>query len=97
LTNVYEPFSHSELSWSGQQPRAYADHIWEGYITFSVPEGQVWCSRYGVDESIVKQYIPLFIAPFVEGKREWYQPWLEKLEQVSPMRWHVIVKSPYLD
>jgi hypothetical protein len=79
------------------QPRAYADHVYEAYLTFSVPEGLGWSSKYGRKEEQVKPYIPLFVHPFVEENRQWHQPWLEKLEQVSPGRWHVIVKSPYLD
>lgn len=80
----------------GGQQRPYGDSIYEAYLTFSVPEDQVWASRFGRNEEVVKQYIPLFVHAFYE-KPEWYQPRLTTLEQVSPGRWHVVVTQPYLD
>ena len=83
---------------SANQLRSYGDHVYESYLTFSVPKGQLWASKYGETEAIVRQYIPLFVHSFSEVKPyQWPNAWLETLEQVSPGRWHVIIKSPYLD
>lgn len=81
----------------GAQLRAYGDHVYEGYLTFSVPEGQMQASKFGSTESIAKQYLRCFVSSFFEKDREWHQPWLEKLEQISPLRWHYEIRSPYLD
>lgn len=78
------------------QPRPYADHIYESYITFSVPEGQMWARKWGTHESTVKQFIPLLVGGYSENP-EWHDSRLEKLEQVSPGRWHVIVIQPFID
>ena len=80
------------------QPRAYADHEYEAILTFSVPDGQMWSSKFGQQPDIVKSYIRLMVHNFVDGpEREWHEPYLETLEQISPGKWHVVVKSPYLD
>ena len=78
------------------QPGPYKDHIYEGYITFSVPEGQMWASKFGSSLETVKPYIQIMLGSFVENP-EWWQPRLKLCEQVSPLRWHVIVTQPYLD
>lgn len=92
------------------QPRPYADSVVEGYITFLVPEGQLWASRFlhqgdGHDREVVKRYIQTFGYSFDYDKEigetfapdMWHRPWLEKLEMVSPGRWRFKVMSPYLD
>ena len=82
------------------QPRAYADSIHEAYLTFSVPEGQLWASKFGHGQAdVVKPYVKLMVQDFYEGNEPdtWHLPRLKKLEQVSPGKWHVIIISPYLD
>lgn len=81
----------------GGQPRPYADNEYEAYLTFSVPDGQLWASKAGHSNAFVKPYVRLMVHSFVEGRREWHEPWLEKMTQVEPGRWHIIIKSPYLD
>lgn len=86
---------------SSHQLRPYGDHVHESYLTFSVPKGQMWASKFGTTEDVVKQYIPLFVHSFTEDTEDsqanWYESRLKKLEQVSPGRWHVIVTTPYTD
>jgi len=80
------------------QPRPCADSIYEGYITFSVPEGQIWASKVGGDITTAKQYVKLMLRDFAEPEEVgWWLPRLTKMEQVSPLRWHAIVTSPYTD
>ena len=74
-------FIELEVIHGGEQPRPYADHLYEGYITFSVPKGQMWASKYPTLLDDVKKYVKLF-ANFYETP-EWHQPRLDKLEQVS--------------
>lgn len=93
-----------ELHRSGQ-PRPYADHEYVATLIFRGDTENGWASKYGWAENqdvakikeIVKPYVQLFVHPFVEGAREWHQPWLEKLEYAGAGIWDVVVKSPYLD
>jgi len=91
-----------EIIHGGGQPAPYADHLWEAYLTFSVPEGQLWASKYGHDEETAKRYANFMIHSFREPRdvttaEGFYAPYLAKIEQVSPGRWHVVIKEPYID
>jgi len=104
MTNSSQPVSNSltvTVEHVLRPHRNYADTEYEAYLTFSVPEGQAWASKFGSTPEVAKQYAQLmvhhFVEPTPERPREWHEPWLEKLTQVSPCRWHVIVRSPYLD
>lgn len=81
------------------QPRPYADHIYESYITFSVPEGQMYSSKWPSAAAQVVPYAQLLVAHWDDDETDWFRNRLVKLEQVSirPNKWHVIVTSPYLD
>ena len=89
-----------ESIWGGSQPRAYADHRWEAFLTFSVPEGQAYASKW---PSTAEQVAPIAKALvtnwYEKGEGDWASPRLEKLEQVStePNRWHLIVTAPFTD
>lgn len=94
-----------EMVMAGQQ-RAYGDHIYEAFLTFWVPEGQMWASKYpGHDPELVKPYVKLFVHGFVdEGDEDglaaidlFYSPRLKVLEEVGPGKWHAIVAQPYID
>lgn len=94
-----------ELLHSGQ-PRAYADELWEGVLTFSVPEGQLWAGGFPSTPEQVKPYVNLMLHGFVDKlageKWEWHQPWLKELERLGvpderPIRWRAVVIGPYLD
>jgi len=91
---------------SAGQHRPYGDHIYEAYLTFWVPEGQMWASKYpGSNPELVKPYVKLFVHNFVEDNGEgmlddmslFYAPRLKLLEEIEPGKWHVIVTQPYLD
>lgn len=83
---------------SAGQLRSYGDHIYESYLTFSVPEGQVWSSKWPTMSDQVVPFAKLLVRGWYD-EPEWHQARLKKLEQVStnPNRWHVIVTIPYLD
>jgi hypothetical protein len=89
----------------GGQLRAYGDHVWEGYLTFSVPEGQKWASKFGHDAEgmVAKQYIRCFVSEFSEvpdGRMSaavYFSPRLDKLTQIEPGRWYYRIISPYTD
>ena len=91
-----------ELIKGGGQARPYAPHIWEAYLTFKVPEGQMWASKFGHgNEDVVKPYVTLFVHSFYEGTDKgidaYYSAKLEKLEEMEPGKWHVIITEPYID
>jgi hypothetical protein len=82
------------------QPRPYADSTYEGYLTFTVPEGQMWASKFGEHVENVKPYVKLMCNHFTEEPESWenfHVGRLKLLEQVSPGRWHVIVTVAYCD
>ena len=83
---------------SASQPRSYADHVYEGYLTFSVPEGQSWASKFPSRLEEVIPYAKLMICNWVD-KPAWFEARLQKLEKVDgpENKWHIIVTSPYLD
>ncbi len=93
-------FIEQESIRAGQQ-RAYGDSIYESILTFSVPEGQAWASKWPTTADQVKPFVKLLVHDFYEGdpKDMWHTPKLTKLEQVStsPNKWHVIVTQIYLD
>lgn len=85
---------------SSHQFRACGDTIYEGYLTFSVPEGQLAGSKWmhsGPAIETVKEYIRLMAVDFEEDGLNWFRPQLKKLEQVSPGRWHYLIERVYLD
>jgi hypothetical protein len=90
-------FIEVDLKQAGQ-PRPYADSIYEGYLTFSVPEGQMYASKWPKDPEQVKPFAQLLIEPWYD-EPQWYQSRLKTLERVpgETNRWHVIVIRPYLD
>jgi hypothetical protein len=92
-----------DLIQSGQ-PRPYADHIYEGYLTFSVPDGQAWDSKFPNTKDTVAQYAKLMVHHWDDElpddpMERWFAAKLDKLEQVSevPNKWHVIVRVPFTD
>lgn len=86
------------------QPRPYADEEYEGILTFTVPDDQLWAGGFPSREEDVKEYVKLMIHGFVDklaGETwEWHQPWLKELERLGPerpIRWRALVIGPYLD
>lgn len=86
---------------SSHQLRPYGDTIFEGYVTFSVPEGQLYASKWGHHENgeAAKMVIKGLVVDFDETMQPdgWHRPILKTLEQVSPGRWHYVINRMYLD
>lgn len=79
----------------GGQPRPYADSYYEAVITYG---GGIGAIGFDPTEEIVKKHIKAVFHDFYEkDKKEWYQPYLEKLEKVDVGKWRVLIIEPYLD
>jgi hypothetical protein len=78
---------------SGGQPRPYADSEYISEI--EVRADGLWASH--LKEATIKEYAKVLVHPFVEGEREWHQPWLRSIKEVRHNVWRVHIVSPYLD
>ena len=83
---------------SSHQLRPYGDTIYEGYLTFSVPEGQMYASKFPSKREQVEPYARLMIASWSENPDP-FDNRLDLFEQVStePNKWHIIVRRYYND
>ena len=91
---------------SSHQLRAYGDTVYEGYMTFTVPDGQMVGSGYlRVDNDFtrqkVKDYLRVLVVDFVDNKKtnsdDWYLPHLQNLRYLGDGKWHYYITRHYLD
>ena len=76
------------------QPRAYADHIYEGYLRYS--SNGLWGSE--VDMETAKKEAKVLIRNFVEKEgKEWHQTYLEECRNEVKNVFYFKIIQPYID
>lgn len=79
------------------QPRPYADSVYEFVFTFS---GGVTGKYTPMKDKVLELALYWFNHKNValdKEKREWFQPYLDKIEKLDENKWSVKFIDPYLD